>query len=180
MRSKWVRAPGALVLLVMVGWFIYALFHAGPAVQSGILAIVGVVTAGIIANISAKKREIEARHFNEKREGYTAFVDVIIDTLMAEKRGRKPPSERQLLEKIIQYKKMLWIWGDADVIKMWNKFEIMGINNTDSNAPLMLWDELLRVMRKDLGKDDSQLKKGELVSLILTPEDKDKVKQGSI
>ena len=180
MRSKWVQVPGAFILLVLAGWFIYALIHAGPAVQSGILAIIGTFTAGILANNSAKKREIEARHFNEKREGYTAFVSTIIETLLAEKLGRNPPSTRQLLEKVIQYKKMLLIWGDADVIKMWNKFEIMGIDNTDNNATLMVWDELLREMRKDLGKDNSQLRKGELVSLILTPEDKDKVKQGSI
>ena len=180
MRAKWVKVTVALILVLVSGWFIYAFFLAGPAVQSGILAIVGVVSAGIIANVSAKKREIEARHFNEKREGYKAFVDLIIDSLMAEKRGRKPPTERQMLEKIIEYKKMLLIWADSDVIKTWNKFEIKGINNIDNVSTLKLWDELLRAMRKDLGKDDSQFKKGELLSLLLTPEDKDKVKQGNI
>ncbi|MCY4531542.1 MAG: hypothetical protein OXC84_04330 [Gammaproteobacteria bacterium] len=179
MRSKWVQVPGAFILLVLAGWFIYAMIHAGPAVQSGILAMIGVVSAGIIANVSAKKREIEARHFNEKREGYKAFVDMIFDSLMAEKRGKKPPTERQMREKIIEYKKMLLIWADSDVIKTWNKFEIKGINKIDNEATLKLWDELLRAMRKDLGKDDSQFKKGELFSLLLTSEDKDKVKQGS-
>lgn len=180
MKSKWVRAAGALVLLPMGVWFIIALLYAAPAVQSGILAIVGVVTVGIIANTSAKKREIEARHFNEKREGYTAFVDMMMESLLAEKSGRKPPTKRELLDILMKYKKMLLIWADADVIKMWNKVEMMGINNTDGKAALMVWDELLRVMRKDLGKDDSQLAKGELISLILRDEAKDKVKQGSI
>ena len=130
--------------------------------------------------MSAKKREIEARHFNDKREGYTGFIDMMMESLLAEKLGRKLPTNRELRDIIIKYRKMLLIWADADVIKMWNKVELMGINNTDSNADLMLWDELLRVMGEDLGKDDSQLAKGELVSLILIAGEKHKVKQGSI
>ena len=55
---------------------------------------------------------------------------------------------------------MLLIWGDADVIKMWNKFEIMGINNTDNNATLMVWDELLREIEKGFGQGQFATQKG--------------------
>ena len=48
-----------------------------------------------------------------------------------------------------------------------------------AKSALMLWDDLLRVMRKDLGKDDSQLERGELVSEILKAGEKHKAKQGS-
>ena len=180
MKHKWIQAAVGIVLLAIATWFVYVLLQAGAAIQSGILALVGVVSAGIITHSSAKRREIEARHFNEKREGYTAFIDMMIESLLAEKMGKKRPTERQLMQKIMQYKKMLLIWADTDVIRMWNKVELMGIGgaNVDSNSNdiLLLWDELLRMMRKDLGKDDSQLAKGELISLILLAGEKHKVK----
>ena len=91
MRSKWVQVPGAFILLVLAGWFIYAMIHAGPAVQSGILAIVGTFTAGILANNSAKNGKLK-RDTSMRSERVTpAFVSTIIETLLAEKLGRNPP-----------------------------------------------------------------------------------------
>ncbi len=39
-----------------------------------------------------------------------------------------------------------------------------------------MWGRLLREMRKDLGKDDSDLNDGALVSLLLLAEEKHKAK----
>ena len=167
----------ALVIIVglgLIGWFLFTLSKAEPGIQSGILALIGVTASGIIAHNSAKKREIEARHFAEKRKGYTAFIDIILDTFMAEKLGKKPPTEKELLSKFVDYKKVLLTWADADVIKMWNETEtnFVDIGNKDHKEVLLIWDKMLRTIRKDLGKDDSQLNDGELASVILLPEDK--------
>ena len=170
----------AISLLTIGVWFLYALSQAGAGFQSGILALIGVVTAGIIAHRSAKSREIEARHFDDKRSGYNAFVDVMMQQFQEVKAGKKNQQKiKEMQKKIIEYKKMLLIWADSDVIKMWNNFEKGGMAENDSVDILLKVDELLRAMRKDLGKDDSQLEEGELVSLILIPEEKHKVrKQG--
>ena len=177
--KRWVVTATAPVLLGIGGWFLYALFKADAAVQSGVLALVGVVAAGIIAHSSAMKREIEARHFDEKREGYKNFVDLMFDAIVAEKFGKKRLSERELHGKMLELKKMLLTWADAHVIKTWNELE-MGMSEAqddpDAAKQLLIWDGFLRQMRKDLGKDDSQLAKGELISLILRAEDKHKVR----
>ena len=159
------------------GWFLYSFFRAEAAIQSGILALIGVAASAIMAHWSAKKREIEARHFAEKRGGYKNFMDIMFEVLTATKLGRKPPSEKQLSEKLLEYKKMLLIWADPHVIKMWDEVE-SSVGNTaqDPKKALLMWDSLLRQMRKDLGKDDSELDDGDLVSLILRAEEKHKVK----
>ena len=110
-------------------------------------------------------------------EGYNSFINIIFDVLMAKKLGKKPPSEKQLATKLVEYKKMLLIWADAHVIKMWDEVESR-LANTDEDPKkvLLMWDSLLREMRKDLGKDDSKLDDGDLVSLILLAEEKHKVK----
>ena len=123
------------------------------------------------------KRKSRARHFAEKREGYNSFMDIMFDVLTATKLGRRPPSERQLAARLLEYKKMLLIWADAHVIKMWDEVE-SSLANTDQDPKkvLLMWDSLLREMRKDLGKDDSELDAGDLVSLTLLAEEKHKVK----
>ena len=166
------------VLLALGGWFIYTLSQADAGIQSGILALIGVVTAGIMAHRSAKSREISARHFDDKRDGYTAFIEVMLQQMQAGISGGESKQEREMQQKVLEYKKILLIWADADVIKMWNNFEKEGLKGNNSIDILLRWDELLRSMRKDLGKDDSQLKKGELVALILKPEEKPKVMGG--
>lgn len=167
-------AVAIAVVLALGGWFIFALLKAEPGIQSGILALIGVTVSGIIAHRSAKKREIEARHFAEKREGYKAFINIIFDTLLAAKLGKKPPTDKELANRLVEHKKMLMTWADADVIKMWNEAEInfVDVGKKSPHEILLIWDKLLRAMRKDLGKDDSQLDDGELVSLILLAEDK--------
>ena len=104
-------------------------------------------------------------------------MDIMFEVLTAVKLGRKPPSEKQLSEKLLEYKKMLLIWADPHVIKMWDEVESSVANtNQDPKKALLMWDSLLREMRKDLGKDDSELDDGDLVSLILRAEEKYKVK----
>ena len=165
----------ALVVgLLLSGWFIFTLLKAEPGIQSGILALIGVAGSGIIAHRSAKKREIEARHFSEKREGYKAFIDTIFDALLAEKIGKKPLTDKELARRLFEHKKTLMTWADADAIKMWNEAErnFVDVANKAPLEILLMWDKLLRAMRKDLGKDDSQLDDGDLVSLVLLAEDK--------
>ena len=163
-----------VVVLGLVGWFIFALLKAEPGIQSGILALIGVTASGIMAHSSAKKREIEARHFAEKREGCKAFIDFMFEMFMAEKLGKKGPPKRELLSKFMEYKKILVTWADADVIKVWNEMEtnLVDVDNKTPHEIVLILDKLLRAIRKDLGKDDSQLDDGELMSLILLPEDK--------
>ena len=178
-RNVLQRSPNwavGICLAPLIGWFLYAFFKADAGVQSAILALIGVVTAGIIAHVSAKRREIEARHFSEKRAGYMALIDLMMDMFMAEKMGKKPLAQEDLLKKLYEFKKVLLIWADAEVIKTWDKMEAEMADADDPIAVLATWDVLLRALRRDLGKDDSQLGFGELVSLILVAKEKHKVK----
>ena len=128
MKPQWAQITiGAILivfLLVFLGWFFYTFAQADVEFQSGILALIGVVAAGIIAAMSAKKREREARHFDEKRKGYTEFVNMMMKYILAEKLKKDRPSVDQLAESMVEFKKLLVIWADAEVIKMWNQLEM--------------------------------------------------------
>lgn len=161
-------------------WFIYALAQADIGVQSGVLALIGAVTAGLIAHRSAMKREIASRHFEKKREAYMGLVNLTFDIMMADKLGKKAPSDQQLMSKIATFKKDLMVWADANVIKTWMEVEASNLEVLSEEDPaqsLFVWDKLLRAMRKDLGKDDSKLADGDLVALFLNAEGKADLKK---
>ena len=167
-------AAGACALFA---WFVYALSRAEVGIQSAVLALIGVASSAIFAHLSAKKREIEARHFADKREGYKELVDLVFDLMTATKIGKKPPPQQHLMKKILEFKKMLLTWADADFIAAWEKIE-QGFEldlAKDPVAALLVWDDLLRAMRKDLGKNDVLLPRGALVSVLLDAEGKDSV-----
>ena len=162
----------AVVLVPGFGWFVYTFFKADAGFQSAILALIGTVAAGIFAHISAKRREAESRHFEAKRKGYMELINLMMDMVVSTKTNARGPSNKTLLKKMVEFKKVLLIWSDADVIKAWDRFERCAGNLSDPEATFEIWDDLLRAMRKDLGKEDSRLAKGELLALILTAEDK--------
>ena len=162
----------AVFLVPGFGWFIYAFFKADAGFQSAILALIGTGAAGIFAHISAKRREAESRHFEAKRQGYMELINLMMDMVVSKKTNARGPSNKTLLKKMIEFKKVLLVWSDADVIKAWDRFERCASNSTDPEATFEIWDDLLRAMRKDLGKEDSRLDKGELMALILVAEDK--------
>lgn len=177
-RSNLALGIVALLVLACAGaWFIYTLIKAPAEFQSGILALMGSVAAVIWAHNSAKRRDIEARHFTEKRAAYVGLVNTMYDVMVGKKVGKKPITSIQLATKLLDFKKMLLIWASAKVIKEWNKIETRHLS--DENDPvttMLIWDDFLREMRKDLGKNDSKLPRGELVALMLKADEKDSVR----
>ena len=167
-----------VVTVAAGGWFLYSFFKAEAAIQSGILALIGVAASAIMAHWSAKKREIEARHFAEKREGYNSFIDIMFDVVDGDKTRQETTIGKATGDKNSGVQKDAPDLGrrarNQDVERGRNL--VWRIPIEIRQKVLLMWDSLLREMRKDLGKDDSELDDGDLVSLILLAEEKHKVK----
>ena len=151
----------------------YSLWVAGTELRAAILVFSGTVIAALWAHRSAKTREIEARHFAEKRQVYSDFLGLLYRSMMAGKAGQKRQSDTQIAKGLIDVKGKMLIWAGAEVIRQWNEFEL-----TISQAPkepkgmLRAFDKLIKACRKDLGKDDSILRDGELAAFLLQADDK--------
>ena len=131
--------------------------------------------AAIIAHLSAKKREIQARLFHEKRNGYKALVDTIAGLMTAPSLGKKRPNDRQIAQKMIEIKKMLMVWADASIIEAWQAMEAAGDSRDEPERMLLHWDGVLRAIRRDLGMSDSQLRAGTLATLLIRASDREKL-----
>ena len=102
------------------------------------------------------------------------FIDLIFDFIISSRNG-KELTEREMLPKIILFKKTLLIWGAPNIIKSWNNFEIKSEEGLNSEEMLQEMEKILREIRKDLGHDDTQLKPGSLSGLFIIAEEKEKL-----
>ena len=163
-------------VLALLGWmawyFVQTIQEADANVKAGIVGIVGVLLAGVLTNFFTKRREINARHFSEKREAYGKIIDIIFDIILSTKSGESQP-DNALMNKMMGFKKELMVWGGSEVIQSWNEFEMESERvNGDPKKVLAKVESVLRAIRKDLGHDDHQLKFGSLLALLILAEDK--------
>lgn len=166
-----------LALLVAGVWFFLLFLRTGPEIQAALLTVLASVAIAGWAHHSGKKREIAARHFSEKRQAYMKLVDTIFGAVMAGKPGQARRSQQKIASDLLNFKKHLMVWAGADFIRCWNEFEtdldkLTKEETKGSVSPLLLWDRLLRELRKDLGQDDAILEDGELAALLLVAEEK--------
>ena len=167
-----------LVVLVAVGVGAVSLWNADPNVRSALVAAIGMFAVGIWSHRQIKKREIEARHFVDKRDAYMKFMDLFFDVMKGQ-RLKRPTRGSKLVDDLATIKKYLMVWAGSEMLDAWQKFEAEAESSASSSDPtdaLLSFDNLLRAIRKDLGHNDTLLAPGSLISMILKSEDKTKLR----
>lgn len=168
----WILAAAIMIFMLFLLYvFISNLLKADANVIASIIGLFGIVTAALVTNYKTKEREISARLFNNKREGYTELINLIFDLMQSEKTKQRMPHV-ELVSKMTAFKKSLMIWGGSEVIKVWNSYELKSQKQMSPEDTMREFDIILRAIRKDLGHDDGALASGNLAALILVPEDK--------
>ena len=166
----------AVGLVGLVVWLIWALLQADKVVQSGVLTAIGALAAVLISQHFSQRREIEARHFEQKAKAYENLIGLFFKYFAADATKSRSPNTGQTIKALLDFKKAMTVWASDEVIKEWNAFEATLDQDLDIAERLMAWDKLLRAFRKDLGKDDSELDDGELALIVLKPSERQKLK----
>ena len=170
----YVMGLGIVVFAAWLLWvFVANINAADSSVKAGLIGLLGMFSAALITNYLTKKREIDARHFADKREGYMHLIDMLFDILMSTKNNEKI-NEEEMLKKIIPFKKTLLVWGEPNIIDAWNHYEMRSEEGLAPKKIIREMEMMLRAIRKDLGHDDSQLKFLSLLALIINAKDKKK------
>lgn len=158
-------------------FFIQSLLEADPGIAAAVIGAMSVMVAGIWSHYSNRRREINSRHFIEKKNAYMHLINLIFDIFKSIKKDESI-TEDELLERMFDFKRELMVWGDKTVIEALDTYERNSIALLDEKNPsqtLLLVDDLLRSIRKDLGHNDSQLERGNLVRMLIVADEKDKV-----
>ena len=137
-----------------------------PNVKAGVLALIGVVGAAIVTHSLTKKREMEARHFPEKLEAYEAMLGTIVDIFLSKPLGRKL-DQKKLANDLVKHKMKAAIWADHDLLMWWIRMSERDVGDLSNREAALEFDKLIRAIREELGKDDTELDEGDLISLFL-------------
>lgn len=160
--------------------FIRGLLEADPGISAAVIGVIGVLTAGIWSHYSARRREINSRHFIEKKNAYLHLINLIFDLFIASKKD-SAITETQIQERLLEFKREFMVWGDQNVIEALAIYEnkstalLKQEHQPDTTEQLLIVDDLLRAIRKDLGHDDARLKRGSLVGMLLKAEERDTI-----
>lgn len=119
-----------------------------------------------------RSREVESRLYPDKRAVYKRVLDTwwrLLDKNLAT--GRLSIKD---LDHLKVAKREMMLFADGDVVHLWNEMEGAALSEElSSRERLLLFDRVVRAMRKDLGYDDSNLAEGELFALAIRGDDKD-------
>ena len=143
---------------------------AASIVAASAAALIGLATV-VYNQRKIKEREIAESHRPQKVEVYGRYMEMMFDLLRRTKEGpsvskRKMP--KALLDKMYGFRKDVILWGSPGVIQAYLDWERVASENQTEG--FLAWDKMLREFRKDLGNSNWMLKKGQLMSLILTEE----------
>lgn len=132
--------------------------------------IVSVVTV-VYTQQKTKSREIANSHRPQKVEIYKQFMDkAVVGLLKAtkEKKIESPEYQKELEELFFSFTGDVIVWGSPSVLRAYSAFRSIGA------VPqiLLMVDDLLQAMRKDLGNSNWGLSRGDLIKLFVTDPEK--------
>ena len=86
----------------------------------GVLTALAVVLAAMVTHVSTKRREIEARHFEQKRLMYEellgAYTELLRQNISALGKPKRSLSPQEIAVKLFDLKRKILLWGDRRML----------------------------------------------------------------
>ena len=166
----------AIGVLVIICYTLYKIIHLLFTAFSEINATLAACTTifvSIVSILISKHIEHKTTIRNEQRAKvipfYEDFIDFVFRLTHAEKLGKEPIPEIELMEKMKQFTRDIIVWGSDDVIKAYFSFRkksILAIDNPELNIMYEV-ENLFLAIRKDLGHKNKSITKGTLLNLFI-------------
>lgn len=123
-----------------------------------------VLISSIVAKRIEYKRSRQEYLAKKREEPYGQFVDMVYKIQQNTKKGGSY-TEAQMLEDLSQFSKQITLWGSSRVVNKWVKFRENGTNPELAQKNLLLLEDIMNEMRKDLGL--RKTKKGNLLAFFV-------------
>ncbi len=171
----------AFVFLGGVFWSAYflaskiAIFFLGlnSDVAQAIIAAVATIFATVITIVYSKRyesREAEKGKIKEKKiPVYEEWISFFMKLALQGNDKTKKISETEMQKFFIEHTQKIMIWGSDPVVAAFSKWRLalLTVNDNPSSSSLLVFEELLYAIRKDLGHENKNLGEGTLLSLFI-------------
>jgi hypothetical protein len=147
-------------------------------VSAAILTAAVPVTLGLVGQFVSSdrqnRREIEARLRERKSAVYEEFIRFWMDLMMLkEKREKLVQNQSQLLEEMNNLSKPMMLWASNEVVRSYSEFRRKSssadsnVQERDSIDTLIRFEQMLLLMREDMGHDPGALRQFDLLSFFV-------------
>lgn len=149
---------GATVIAACVGALVYGLVQ-DPQVAGPIAGAIGVVAAAVVQRRWEKRQELERLRREQMAPIYEQLISIV---------KTKGGEEGATAEFFQDFTTKLILYGPPPIIKSWNAFRALSMPEDMTNPTYLLtYEQLLFLIRKDLGHDDSTLIPGDLLCVYV-------------
>jgi hypothetical protein len=173
-----IGVPGVLWLMLsgLVTWISSQDSQVAAAVIAGAATVLVGFGAVILSQQRAKTREIAESHRPRKIELYTGFIKKTMEFMQKYKEDNAEGAlvkDTELEKFFADFTTNLVLWGSAGVVRAYAKFRKASREGAPLNSVIVM-DDVIRAMRRDLGHSDWLLRRGELIKTFLRdPEELD-------
>ena len=162
--------------LVWFGWKLYksASSDIVAATITASITFLGSVIIVVYSRSQEKIREIAQEHRTQKIPIYRNLLEYYFGILADKRTGAKKPSKTKNANFHSEFNKELILWGSDDVINKYTALvkKTQSPENHSSTDLVFHFEQLLLLMRGDLGHKNQDIQKGDLVRLFINDIDK--------
>jgi hypothetical protein len=153
----------------LVAFLIATLYALNPSVSgpvvAAVLAIIGSVLVSVIGKYLEKTLAVEAA-FREKRlRTYSEFIVMFY--------GMGSKSSEDYSDKLREINKEMILWAGPDLLRAYVKFFRQAAKDSKSGKMFLLLEDFLKAIRIDLGHSNNRIVQGEILSLVVKPNELD-------
>ena len=134
------------------------------ALISGAVSIIGIVLSSIVSKMVDYKKARREYLAQKREQPYSEFIEMIYKLQQSSKPGKAYPQE-EMVEDLLRFSKQITLWGSPRVVNNWVKFKEIAINGNTGIENLLITEELMNDMRRDLGLRRTQ--KGKLLAFFI-------------
>jgi hypothetical protein len=157
-----------------IAWFFSQVLSVDPRISAalitGLIAIIGTSLTITIPRYFQKKMEIESHLRDKKSDTYKLLVELLFKILMNGKTD-KPLKDKDIIREMSKFTENLILWGSEDVMKSYISYRKYFMSRKAGEEMTLeaieKMENLLLVIRKDMGHKNKNLQQGDILSLFI-------------
>ena len=98
----------------------------------------------------------------------------MFDFLLAEKTGKKRPSDMEAIQKFVDFTAKVALWGGPDLLNAWNEVRTIGLGaagpttgDGTNSAMIFALERLVFALREDVGHSNDGFEEGDILRLFI-------------
>lgn len=137
------------------------------ALITGSLSVLGVVISSVFSKIIEYRQNTKRYLYSKKEKPYSELIEMVYK-MQGNIKNTQEYSETEMMKDMLNFSKNLTLWGSNRVIKKWLEFRNIGQkSDEDPTQNLLILEEIIFEIRKDMGQKKRGLKQGDILAFFV-------------